>query len=175
MTGLAVGGNLYQESGGIYSTSNGGVNWNLDINTSAEMFAIGAKRITADSIDIWCVGSTGGSTGYTGKLYKTRANIVTGIGSSNGGTVPTNFALYQNFPNPFNPSTVISFSILQSEHVRLLVYDLSGREVSVPLDKYLNAGEYSISWNASGLSSGIYFYKLEAGNYSDTKKMIFIK
>ncbi len=77
--GLAVGGNLYQEAGGIYSTTNGGLNWNLDISTSAEMFSLDTKAVSADSADIWCAGSTGGGTGYTGKLYKTRAAIVTGI------------------------------------------------------------------------------------------------
>jgi hypothetical protein len=172
--GLAVGGNLFQESGGIYSTSNGGMNWDLDINTSAEMFAIEAKNITADSVDIWCVGSTGGGAGYTGKLYKTRAGIITGI-TSTGEIVPADFKLNQNFPNPFNPSTTISFSIPQAEHVKLSVYDLSGREVSLLLDKFLNAGNYRINWSALNVSSGIYFYKLEAGGFSETKKMIFIK
>jgi Secretion system C-terminal sorting domain len=174
MTGFAVGGNLYQEAGGIYSTTNGGMNWNLDINTSAEMFSIEAKRISADSADIWCVGSTGGGTGYTGKLYKASVYIVTGIRNS-GGPIPVNFALYQNFPNPFNPSTTIPFSIPQPGQVKLSVYDLTGREVNILVNKFLNAGDYRSDWNASGLSSGVYFYKLEAGSYSDTKEMMFVK
>jgi hypothetical protein len=174
LVGLAVGGNLYQEAGGIYSTLNGGVNWNLDINTSAEMFAIETKMITADSADIWCIGSTGGGTGYTGKLYKTRASVITGVQNA-GGPFPSNFKLYQNFPNPFNPSTTISFSLPKAGQVKLLVYDLSGRGVDVLLNKYLEAGNYKINWKASFISSGIYFYKLESGDFSDTKKMIFVK
>jgi hypothetical protein len=78
-TGFAIGGNVFQDAGGIHSTSNAGTNWNLDINTSAEMFSMDYKLISPDSIDIWCVGSTGGSTGYTGKLYKARLQNLLGI------------------------------------------------------------------------------------------------
>ena len=172
--GLAVGGNLYQEAGGIYSTTNGGLNWNLDVNTSAEMFAVESKSVSADSLDIWCVGSTGGSGGYTGKLYKTRAQIVTGIAST-GGEVPSAFTLKQNYPNPFNPATTIQFSIPESEQVKLSVYDVTGKGINVLINEYLNAGEYSFKWNASNFSSGVYFYKLKAGSFIGIKKMILIK
>jgi photosystem II stability/assembly factor-like uncharacterized protein len=108
--GLAVGGNLLQELGGIYSTSNGGLNWNLDINTSAEMFSVEWERISPDSIDVWCAGSTGGTTGYTGKLYKARVHLVTAIVNKSN-EIPGRFHLYQNYPNPFNPVTKIKFDV----------------------------------------------------------------
>ncbi len=77
--GLAFGGNLYQEAGGIYITTDGGLNWNLDINTAAEMFSYNVITTSPSSMDVWCVGSTGGSTGFIGKLYKASIGTLVGI------------------------------------------------------------------------------------------------
>lgn len=177
--GLALGGNLYQEAGGIYSTTNGGVNWNLDISTSAEMFSVETKMVSADSADIWCVGSTGGGTGFTGKLYKTRAAIVTGI-ENTGSALPKSFALYQNYPNPFNPETKIKFSLpfVGQRHafdLQIIIYDILGREVTSLFSGNLSPGTYEINWNAFSYPSGIYFYKLTTNDFTETKKMILIK
>jgi type IX secretion system substrate protein len=177
-TGLAVGGYLQQESGGIYSTTDGGNNWNLDVNTVAEMFSVESTIISNDSMDIWCVGSTGGSTGFTGKLYKTRTGILTAI-SINNSAIPNTFGLYQNYPNPFNPSTKIRFSIppLQGDRgmIRLTIFDIVGRQIELLVNQQLKTGTYEIEWNASNHPSGIYFYTLKAGTFSETEKMIFIK
>jgi hypothetical protein len=85
------------------------------------------------------------------------------------------YKLEQNYPNPFNPSTKISFSIPQSEQVTLTVYDMSGKEISKLVDGQRSAGEYSVSFNASNLPSGVYLYKLTAGSFSQIKKMILTK
>ena len=88
---------------------------------------------------------------------------------------PIKFALMQNYPNPFNPSTRIRFDIAKSSNVTLKIYDASGKEVLKVTDAFMNAGSYSFEWNASRFASGIYFYKLTAGGFTDVKKMILIK
>jgi uncharacterized delta-60 repeat protein len=90
-------------------------------------------------------------------------------------SLPEKFELMQNYPNPFNPTTNISFSVGTYGHTSLLVYDLLGREVAMLVNENKPAGKYSVTWNASGLSSGIYFYRLQSGNYIDTKKLMLIK
>ncbi len=101
--------------------------------------------------------------------------IPTEVGSEN--PVPDKFSLDQNFPNPFNPSTKINFSIPQSEHVQLKIFDLMGREVAVLVDGYKNAGNYDVSFNTadSALPNGAYFYRLIAGETALTKKMLLLK
>jgi len=89
--------------------------------------------------------------------------------------VPTVYQLKQNYPNPFNPSTKIQFSIPQSEYVSLKIYDVLGNEVAELVNQDLSAGSYDIQFNANNLSSGIYFYQLITGSYSETKKMNLIK
>jgi hypothetical protein len=89
--------------------------------------------------------------------------------------VPEEFKLNQNYPNPFNPATTIEYTIPKSSNVSLKIYDISGREVASLVDKYQDAGTFIVNWNASNFSSGIYIYRLTAGNYTDTKKMILNK
>lgn len=90
-------------------------------------------------------------------------------------TIPTEYNLSQNYPNPFNPSTTINFSIKEAGLVTLKVYDMLGREVSNIVNENLSEGIYNKVFNASGLSSGIYFYSLKAGKFSETKKMLLLK
>jgi len=89
--------------------------------------------------------------------------------------VPEKFVLYQSYPNPFNPSTRIKYSIPNSEIVSLKVYDILGREIAVILDEYKSAGTYTIEFNASRFASGVYFYQLQAGSFVETKKMVLMK
>ena len=96
---------------------------------------------------------------------------------------PEGFYLSQNYPNPFNPVTKIKYSIpyVETRHasslqiVTLKIYDLLGREVATLVEEEKPAGEYEIEFNAANLPSGIYFYQLKAGQYSETKKMILLK
>jgi hypothetical protein len=85
------------------------------------------------------------------------------------------FRLQQNYPNPFNPSTQISFTISSSSFVSLKVYDVRGREISTLVADFLLPGIYSTRWNATTVPSGVYFYSLRAGKYSDTKKLVLLK
>jgi len=100
-------------------------------------------------------------------------NLVTG--NSDNIDQPGQFTLYQNYPNPFNPSTRIDFSIPHPDFVSLKVYDLLGNEISTLAGEYKTAGTYSINFDGNGLASGIYYYRLQAGNYTISKKMILMK
>ena len=90
-------------------------------------------------------------------------------------SLPRDFALSQNFPNPFNPSTKIRFGLPLREVTKLIIYDILGREVSVLVNKELEAGYHEVEFNAINLASGVYFYKLNAGNFSDIKKFVLMK
>ena len=89
--------------------------------------------------------------------------------------LPTEFALLQNYPNPFNPTTVIEFSITNTSQVSLEVFNIKGEKVNQLLNEELNAGKYQFKFDASQLSSGLYFYKIVSGKYSATKKMLLVK
>jgi hypothetical protein len=93
--------------------------------------------------------------------------------------VPNKFVLYQNYPNPFNPTTTIKYSIPQAkatqENVKLKIYDILGREVATLVDEIKQAGNYEVKFDASGLISGTYFYRITIGEFSDSKKMILLK
>ncbi|GEM_PF-230915 len=92
-----------------------------------------------------------------------------------GSTVPTNFTLEQNFPNPFNPTTNIHYSIPQASQVTLKVYDILGRLVQTLVNTEQKPGNYSVTFNAQNLSSGVYFYQLHAGSFTGTKKLMLLK
>jgi photosystem II stability/assembly factor-like uncharacterized protein len=91
------------------------------------------------------------------------------------GNIPEKFKLEQNYPNPFNPTANIEFQIPKLGLAKLTVFDVLGREIEALLNEELNPGSYEVSWDASGYPSGVYFYKLVSGDFSETKKMIFIK
>lgn len=95
---------------------------------------------------------------------------------------PSTYALWQNYPNPFNPTTVISYQLPAVSDVRLVVYDILGREVSVLVNERQNPGRYELRFDArlsggqaSGLSSGVYFYRLQAGDFAQTKRLMVLK
>jgi endoglucanase len=88
---------------------------------------------------------------------------------------PQNFQLKQNYPNPFNPSTVINYHLASGNRVRLTVFDINGREIKSLVNKYQPAGDYSITFESAGLTSGIYLYKIQADNFSQIKRMLLIK
>jgi DNA-binding beta-propeller fold protein YncE len=97
----------------------------------------------------------------------------TGVSRQDG--QPQSFALSQNYPNPFNPATVMSYELPVPSSARLVVYDLLGREVAMLVNEKKPAGRYSVTWDASKMASGVYFYSLRAGEFRETKRMIFIK
>lgn len=110
-----------------------------------------------------------------GSLRSTRDSALVGVRPQPTPTVPIEFALRQNYPNPFNPTTTFSFDLPGSSHVVLTVFDILGREVARTVNETLPAGRYTRTFNASGLASGMYIYRLTAGMYSDTKRMLLLK
>ena len=92
---------------------------------------------------------------------------------------PTNtvksYSLLQNYPNPFNPSTLISFTLPEQAKVKIIIYDALGNQLDVISDGVKSAGSHSVNWNATNYASGIYFYRLEANNFVQTRKMILMK
>jgi hypothetical protein len=90
-------------------------------------------------------------------------------------TLPAEFVLEQNFPNPFNPSTTIKYSLPSESDVTLTVFDVSGSVIETLVNQWQTAGNYKINFDASHLSSGIYYYRLSAGSFSQAKKLIFLK
>jgi hypothetical protein len=103
-------------------------------------------------------------------------NQVTGIGDDQGSLLaPNSFNLAQNYPNPFNPITTIQYSILQRSNVTLKVYDILGNEIAELVNEEKGIGVYSVTFDASNLASGIYLYKIQAGSFVETKKMILLK
>ena len=97
------------------------------------------------------------------------------VEENQSGQIPSSFELNQNYPNPFNPNTQIKFQVAKSSQVTLKVYDVIGREVAVLVNEVKEPGTYEVSFNAKDLSSGIYFYKMVAGNFSSVKKMNLMK
>ena len=102
-------------------------------------------------------------------------DLMTGIDGTTENKLPVSYALEQNYPNPFNPSTVISYQLPKSSFVTLKVYNVLGKEVATLVSESKDAGAYKVMFNASSLPSGIYFYKLEAGTYTQTRKLMLLK
>jgi hypothetical protein len=98
--------------------------------------------------------------------------IITGITKNE---IPVGFGLKQNYPNPFNPSTRINYQIPKQGMVTLKVYDITGNEVATLVNEVEQPGDKSVNFNASDLASGVYYYKLQSGNYTDTKKLVLLK
>ncbi len=89
--------------------------------------------------------------------------------------LPLEFRMDQNYPNPFNPSTTIRFALPLEEHVTLVVYDLIGRKIAMLVDERMTAGEYSVVFDAAGVASGFYIYRIQAGSHVTTRRMILLK
>lgn len=120
-------------------------------------------------VDLWTRDEIKASTEY--ELWPAGLTDVEDLGKA----VPTSFNLAQNYPNPFNPSTKIKFALPSEQMVSLKIYNVLGQEVATIVDQQMKAGSYSFDFNASKLSSGVYFYRIQAGNFGMTKKMLLIK
>ncbi len=89
--------------------------------------------------------------------------------------MPGVFKLYQNYPNPFNPSTTIRYSVPRRSHVTLIVFNVLGQKVATLINADIDAGYHSVQFNATSLASGIFFYRLQAGSFVDTKKLLLVR
>ncbi|MGE5313368.1 MAG: S8 family serine peptidase [Acidobacteriota bacterium] len=107
-------------------------------------------------------------------IHSFKVNIPTSV-TQTGMQAPREFSLSQNFPNPFNPSTQIRFTVADTRHVTLKVYDAIGREVATLVDAVKQPGEYTVDWNAKPLTSGVYFCRMNAGTYTSMKSMLLVR
>ena len=111
---------------------------------------------------------------FAGNVFNWLADVQTDIDEF-GLTVPLAYSLSQNYPNPFNAKTSIRYELPEYSEVNIEVYDILGKRVSVIQDGFKQAGYHSATWNAENMASGMYFYKLQAGDYSESKKMLLLK
>jgi len=152
--------------GAIRKTTDAGTTWILD------------QANTPDNLKaVWFVSrDTGWVVGDQGNIFKTTTGG-TPVGIvNNTSVIPNGFQLYQNYPNPFNPQTNISYFIPKSNFVKLKVFDILGKEVKVLINEFQQSGSYSVSFDGTNLSSGIYFYSLYVDEKNiDTKRMVLLK
>ena len=140
-----------------------------------------AKLLPADKEQLYPLKVTGirlriDDKATTGSLYVDRIRVIYPTWTSiEDEMVPSEYCLHQNYPNPFNPLTKISYEIAEAGQVNLSVYDITGNRVATLVHGYQNVGSYNVEFMADKLSTGIYFYRLRAGNWIDTKKMLLIK
>jgi photosystem II stability/assembly factor-like uncharacterized protein len=153
------------DNGKLIATSSGGSDWvvqNINISNKINSVAFFVNKG-------WLCGSDG-------IIYHTNSGtIITSI-HKNTNEIPNKYCLYQNYPNPFNPSTIIKFDLPENSDVSMKIYDIQGKEiVSLINNEKLKAGNYYIDWNGERYSSGVYFCKISAGNYSRTVRMVLLK
>jgi hypothetical protein len=104
-----------------------------------------------------------------------RVDVISALPQNHNTGLPTVFALSQNYPNPFNPQTIINYQLPITSYVELSIYNLLGQKVTTLVSEKKAAGYHQVEFNPQNISSGIYYYKIEAGQYQDVKKMILIK
>ncbi|MGO9480454.1 MAG: T9SS type A sorting domain-containing protein [Candidatus Kryptoniota bacterium] len=158
-------------NGYIYAGTYWGVYRSTDKGTSWSRFGSGLPDAVVDDIAIQY--STQNLRVATHGRGAWQVDLITGVASPS--SVPETFAVGQNYPNPFNPSTVIGYQLSSNSFVVLKVYDVLGREITTLVNERQNAGSHSIVFNAANLPSGVYLYRLSAGNFGETKKMVLIK
>ena len=157
----------------IYKTTNSGTNWFYQLpDTSINI---------ATYTNIQFITDSAGWASNTGIIHTTDGGGPLVTVSDINADLPKSFLLFQNFPNPFNPNTVIMYELTANSIVKLKIFDITGREVKTLVNQRQNSGEYKIEFNGTYLNSGVYFYQLEATSnktnetFSETKKMLLVK
>lgn len=155
-------------------SSDGGDNWSTiadSLNPLFRNYPWTVPSVTSEKCLIRISNSGGVNTNDVSDSLFT---ITTVSGVENNAPV-SSYSLHQNYPNPFNPATRISFSLAEAGIVKLAVYDILGRQVAVLMEGFVQAGEHSALFNAEGLNSGVYIYRIESGSYTETRKMTLMK
>ncbi len=159
------------QGGSVYRSEDYGATWTTSFTGSIGSLNHLDFIANGSSIFGWTVSAGGSIAAFSG--------AVSGV-ESTANVIPTEFVLEQNYPNPFNPQTKIEFEIPKASHVSLKIYNSIGEEVTTLVDNVVNAGTHSVDWNGrnrfnSTVASGVYFYRLVADNFVETKKMLLIK
>ena len=152
---------------GIYLSTDNGANWTAVNNGLPD----GTGIYSMDVINNTLIGSTRNFGIFSCPL----SDMVPTDIKNNQSNLPSNFTLQQNYPNPFNPSTTITYSVPKSTLVNISVYNIVGDKVATLVNMWKDAGNYSLEFHKEKLASGIYFYRMKAGNFVETKKLILLK
>ncbi|MFZ4590732.1 MAG: T9SS type A sorting domain-containing protein [Ignavibacteria bacterium] len=150
---------------GVFVTTNYGNSW-INYNQGFDIPRVVLSLTKAGNYII-----AGTNTAF---VWRRALSELTSVYNSNI-EIPSSYSLSQNYPNPFNPMTNVKFSIVKSGDVKIVVYDVMGREVQTLLNERLNAGTYEVKFDGSGLTSGVYFYRMVTGEFTKTKRMLLIK
>ncbi|MBI4535064.1 MAG: T9SS type A sorting domain-containing protein [Ignavibacteriae bacterium] len=196
-SGHIFGGTTAGADAGVVRSTNNGENWTpvltgpsvsaLVTNSSGHIYASGVFRST-DNGEHWDTVSSGVTDYVWAFAVNSGGYIFAGTGGSGvfrsvqsttfvperHGGQPTSFTLGQNYPNPFNPKTSIKFKVQSSKLVTLRVYNVLGQEVATLVNEELQPGSYEVAWDAEGLASGVYFYRLAAGEFTAAKKLVLL-
>ena len=164
---LAVAGtNLFAGTiGGVFLSTNSGTSWTR-VDTSFTNISVNALAVSGTNLFA--------GINASGAWRRPLSEMITSVERLSS-DLPMHFSLAQNFPNPFNPTTVISYQLSALSSVSLRVYDILGREVATLVNEKQNAGKYSVTFDGSRLASGVYFYRLVAGSHYATKKLLLLK
>jgi hypothetical protein len=148
----------------LLKTTDSGVNWDIrKLCTNSQLRSF----FVIDTNKIWVIGDGG-------LILSTVCAGAIGI-KNESNTIAKSFFLSQNYPNPFNPVTRIKFDLPKSSNVKLVIYDILGREIVTLLDENKKPGTYEVDWDGSNYASGVYFYKLITDEFVETKKMVLLK
>jgi hypothetical protein len=143
-------------------------------NLESGTFNWTAPSAGTGEVRLYVAGLQGGHNGVNSVLVIQSQEQTTGI-ESELQAIPDRLSLSQNYPNPFNASTTVEFSLAESQPVRLVIYDLMGNEVQTLINEVRSAGSHIVIFDGSGLSSGVYFYRLQAGATVETRRMVLLK
>jgi len=165
-----------------YARSSNGIAWtkhptpvlNTGPNGSWDQIGTvcGGVVMIRDTFHIWYTGFDGSGIARIGYAKSPRVNVGVDVANSN---VPSEFSLGQNYPNPFNPSTMIRYGLPHKSDVQLLIFNTLGQQVSVLQNGEQEAGYHEVQFNGTALSSGVYFYRLRAGGFVETKQLLLLR
>lgn len=165
ITGVGVNYWFTRQTNLIYRTTNNGTTFTTEYTNPTSTAVYNHITMSRAGTKLWAVTSLGGISKSDGLVG------VTPISTQ----IPNSFSLSQNYPNPFNPTTTIRYAIPQAANVTVKIYDMLGNEVMTVVNEHQNAGTYAGSVDASNIASGVYFYTIKAGSFTDTKKMMLVK
>ncbi|MEO6695220.1 MAG: T9SS type A sorting domain-containing protein [Ignavibacteria bacterium] len=166
LTIIHLNNNIFVGTGseGVYHSSNEGESW-IQINQGLSNLKVLKLTILGNYIF---------AATYSPNVWRRPLSEIIGITNTNS-EIPENFKLHQNFPNPFNPTTTISFELTKSAYVELTVIDVSGKVCNTLVKEDLNAGSYSVDFSGAGLASGVYYYKLVASNLENARNLASVR
>jgi hypothetical protein len=165
-TGVIIGNN-----GTVRFTVDGGQNWLEDPDVTTALNGTTLKRIKKESEDDF--GYIVGGGGLSIAFARDSTAFITSVDEDQ--KVVTEYSLSQNYPNPFNPSTKINYEVPFASYITLKVYDLLGNEIATLVNEEKTTGVYEVEFRGEGITSGIYFYKLQTESFAQTKKLVFLK